>query len=160
MPYGCIMQIRHFQPLLNCDIIETIDGNLPRYVVECDALYRFKIDDLETTDAGYYSAAISRIDDVEPDDLPGFNPCFLAGLLGTARDAVQGILGALPPSARFHFERQHGKMPVGAYELSFWLAEFLPVGPYVAYGLLGITSVERRMEMVVAWLRKCSVTAK
>lgn len=155
--YGTVMYIKQFEPLLGSDILATEAGNLPRYVVECEALYRIKLSNIVKDSAGYFIADVLRIEDTEPEDLDNWNPERLTHLVHGARQFVDGILSNLPPPARYHFERQHGKMPLDPAELSFWMADFLPLNPYVLFQLLPLTQVDHRMSLICEWLQKCTV---
>ena len=50
-------------------------------------------------------------------------------------------------------------MPDDPSELSFWIAEFLPVNPYVLYQLLPSESVEARLMLINEWIQQCTVNS-
>lgn len=153
MEYGTLVSIRNFEPLLNCDIVPTMDGNLPRYMVEVVGMYRFKILSITTNEAGYLEGTIQRIEDTEPEDEQSdWNPGNLAQNVHYAKAFVKNLLQSLPPPARLHFQRQHGLMPDDPGDLSFWLAELLPLHPYVLYDMLPMVSVTERMTLIRHWL--------
>ncbi|EGF81520.1 hypothetical protein BATDEDRAFT_87470 [Batrachochytrium dendrobatidis JAM81] len=230
MDHGTLVYIKRFDPLFNCDIVSTCDGNLPHYVLEVTALHRFHIISIEKNTAGYYEGYVERVEDIEPEDecnrdrtgdastglLPvdngagntstnldiqarsefhsphhyhqqqqggkfqqhynyptssvsapkpqqpsstpqwrynqDWDPSALVTLIYKARHFVLKLLASLPMAARHHFERQHGKMPDDPAELSFWLAEFLPLNPYVLYALLPLKSVTGRMRLICSWI--------
>lgn len=153
--YGTLCQITSFQPLLSCDIAQTIDGNLPRYVVNVTATSRFKIENTRISNGGYHEALSTRIEDFELEDFD-WVPTKLESLVKKARDFCDIILGSLPPSARLYFDRKNGKMPLDPAELSFWLGEMLPLNPYTLYRLLPIQSVEERLAILCQWLEEAS----
>ncbi|KAJ3258642.1 hypothetical protein HK103_003431 [Boothiomyces macroporosus] len=152
--HGTIVQITKFEPLLSCDIISTVDGNLPRYVVEVQGVARFRIDRVEFTDAGYHKALVTRIEDIDYDTVPNWEPSCLENMVGQARQFVTQLLNSIPTTARLHFERKFGKMPASPYEFSFWLAEFLPLNPYILYQLLPLNTVCARMQLLCKWLQE------
>ncbi|KAJ2990899.1 hypothetical protein HDV02_004079 [Globomyces sp. JEL0801] len=152
---GTVVRITRFDPLLSCDIVATVDGNLPRYVCQVKGITRFRIQQTETTDAGYINARVTLFEDQDP-DTPPFQPQQLEQLVYQCRSFVIKLLDSMPPTARLHFERQHGKMPNDCTELSFWLGEFLPLNPYVLYQLIPIVKVEDRLRLLCEWLEKAS----
>ncbi|KAI8913257.1 PUA-like domain-containing protein [Gorgonomyces haynaldii] len=158
--YGCLVYIKHFEPLLSCDIVATEDGNLPRYLIETEALHRVRLSSLSQNSAGYYEAYSERVEDVEPEDREqDWDPALLTELVYCARSFVAGLLSSLPPAARFHFERQHGRMPDDPSELSFWMASFLPLHPHTLYQLLPCTAVEERLQLITQWIQQCTLVA-
>ncbi|KAH6586456.1 hypothetical protein BASA50_000411 [Batrachochytrium salamandrivorans] len=205
MDHGTLVYIKHFEPLLSCDIVSTVEGNLPRYVVEVTALHRFRILSMEKNSAGYMEGYVERVEDIEPEDectnsslhrpettLPlcslsqaplsrtfsqshpssqgteqqqvnhpplrsqEWDPSALVTLVYRARRFISGLLASLPPAARLHFDRQHGAMPSDPADLSFWLAEFLPLNPYILYALLPLKSVTERMALICTWIEQTS----
>jgi Lon protease-like protein len=154
--YGTLVQISTFEPLVSCDIIPTIDGNLPRYVVNVSGVYRFKICETRLTDANYYEALCIRIEDNELED-SNWDPRNLEVLVQQARDFIKRLLNTVPQPARLYFDRKHGKMPLDPSDLSFWLGEVLPLNPYTLYKLVPIVNLEERLKVLCGWLEEaCS----
>jgi Lon protease-like protein len=154
--YGTLVRITHAEPLLNCDILDTPEGPLPRYMVETLGLYRFKIIELSFSSIGYAEALVEPMHDEDPEDIP-HDPAQLDALVEQARYFVTRLLMSVPPTARLHFERKHGKMPSDASRFSFWLAEFLPMNPYTLYQLLPLTNVLERMRLICDWIQEASL---
>jgi Lon protease-like protein len=155
--YGTLVKLTHSEALMNCDIIETEKGPLPRYVVETIGLYRFKIISCQASPLGFSVARIQPIHDQDFEDIPNFQPTLLDSLVEQARKFVSNLLLSVPPTARLHFERKHGKMPQDPSRFSFWLAEFLPMNPYTLYQLLPITNVVDRMQLICNWIGQASM---
>lgn len=155
---GTLVRITSFEPLLSCDIVSTCDGNLPRYVVQVVGVSRFRALDTRTSDAGYTECLVSRIEDTEVDDRD-WDPKHLEALIRRCRSYIQTLLESIPESARKHFERTHGEMPVDACELSFWLAEFLPLNPYTLYQILPLDSVVARLTLLCSWMDKTNLSS-
>ena len=149
--YGTMVEITQYEPLLSCDIIPTIDGNLPRYVVQVQGISRFKISSVRMTDAGYYEALCTRIEDLEYEGT-SWDPKLLESLVQNCRQKIQALLSAIPTTARLHMDRKFGKMPSDPEEFSFWLGEILPLNHYVLYKILPMTRVEDRLMQLQAWL--------
>jgi Lon protease-like protein len=155
-PFGTLVRITHAEALVNCDVVATPEGDLPRFVIETVGLYRFKILELSVSPIGYTEAVVEPLHDEDPEDIP-HEPCRLEELVEEARSFVAKLLLSVPPTARLHFERKHGKMPNDPSRFSFWLAEFLPMNPYTLYQLLPLTNVLERMELICSWIQEASV---
>lgn len=153
--HGTVVKITNFEPLLSCDIVPTIDGNLPRYVVQVTGLSRFKIDETRQTDASYYEGLSIRIEDREIDAGP-WDPKVLEHLVTLSRSYVRKLFASIPAKAREHFEAKHGTMPLDPTDLSYWLAEFLPLNPYTLYQILPLTLVTERLQMLCNWMEVAS----
>lgn len=157
--YGTVMKIKKFKPLHN-ELLHTCDGIVPRYIIECEAVTRFRVISYAISNAGYAQAEVELVHDIEPEDEnTEWNPSQLQDLVNSTRELVCGIMKSLPPSARFYFEREHGKMPNCPVELSFWIPKFIPVHPFTAYELLKVVSIKERMEVIKEWLNKCCVSS-
>jgi Lon protease-like protein len=155
--FGTLMYIKEFIPIIS-DVISTIDGNLPGYLIECDGMMRFKIMSYTMNSGGFYDARIKMVHDIEPEDqVPIWNPNIVSNLFKKVRSVVNDKISILPPSVKFHFESQFGSIPNNPNELSFWIAQFIPVDSYVLYQLLEMTQVDQRLELVCQWLEKFSV---
>ena len=153
--HGTMVKITNFEPLLSCDIVSTIDGNLPRYVVQVVGLHRFKIDETRLTDANYYEAQSVRVEDFEIDEGP-WDPKALEHLVSMSRSYVKKLFASIPPTARLHFEAKHGALPLDPSDLSYWLAEFLPLNPYTLYQILPLVRVSERLQMLCNWMEVAS----
>ncbi|KAJ3272384.1 peroxisomal membrane protein pex14 [Terramyces sp. JEL0728] len=82
----CLVKIKRHEQLTR-DYVSTEEGDLPRYMLETQGVYRFKINALEQTTAGYYTATVDRIEDVEPEDAnPDWDPSELEALCLKARE--------------------------------------------------------------------------
>jgi Lon protease-like protein len=157
LEFGTLMYIKDFIPIIS-DVISTIDGNLPGYLIECDGRMRFKVMSYIMNSGGFYDARIKMVYDIEPEDQVTFwNPDLFLNLFTKVRALVNDKISILPPSSRFHFDRQFGSIPNNPNELSFWIAQFIPIDSYIIYDLLEITHVDQRLELVCQWLEKCSV---
>jgi Lon protease-like protein len=143
--YGTLVEITTFEPLLNCDILPTCDGNLPRYVVHIKAISRFRVDQWDSKD-DIPMGLVTRLEDDEPD------PESLEGFVTKARDFVAELMKKIPPQARLYLERKHGVMPMDPSDFSFWLGSFLPMNPFVLYQLMPLTNITKRMELLCTWL--------
>jgi Lon protease-like protein len=160
LEFGTMMHIRDFIPIVS-DLITTVDGNLPGYIIECDGTIRFKIISHTMNSAGFYEARIKMVYDIEPEDnVPIWNPDLFSNLLNKVRSLVNDKISILSPNSRFQFKRQFGDIPNSPNELSFWIAQFIPVDSYIIYQLLPITQVDERLELCCQWLEKCSVSKK
>jgi Lon protease-like protein len=158
LEFGTMMYIKDFIPIVS-DVITTVDGNLPGYLIECDGTARFKIVSYGMNDAGFYEAQVKMVHDIEPEDqVPIWNPELFSNLLNKVRSLVNDKISTLSPNARYHFERQYGIIPKNPNDLSFWIVQFLPVDSYIMYQMLQITQVDIRLELVCQWLEKCSVS--
>lgn len=149
--YGTLVKITGFEPLLSCDIVETCDGNLPRYVVQVSGISRFRIDQIRVNDAGYHEGLATRIEDVDI-DTGNWDPRELEALVARSRTFVKSLLNSIPETARIHFESKHGQMPLDPSDLSFWLAEFLPLNPYVLYQIMTLDKVTDRLQLLCSWM--------
>ncbi|KAJ3325416.1 hypothetical protein HDV06_004275 [Boothiomyces sp. JEL0866] len=151
--YGTVVKIKRHEQLTRGDYVPTEEGDLPRYMLETQGVYRFKINHLEQSTAGYYTATVDRIEDVEPEDAnPDWDPSELEALCLKAREFVSILISSVPPTARLHFERKYGKIPESPSELSYWLAGCLPLNPYTLSTLLPISSVVERMKIICNWI--------
>jgi Lon protease-like protein len=153
--HGTIVKITNFEPLLSCDIVSTIDGNLPRYVVQVTGLHRFKIEETRLTDGNYFEAQSIRVEDIEVDDGP-WDIKALGKLVLLSRSYVEKLFASLPPTARQHFESKHGPIPLDPTDLSYWLAEFLPLNPYTLYQILPLNRVTKRLQLLCNWMQAAS----
>jgi Lon protease-like protein len=153
-----MMHIKDFIPIVS-DIISTVDGNLPGYLIECDGTIRFKIIEYTMNSGGFYEARIKMVYDIEPEDnIPFWNPVLFSNLLNKVKTLVNSKLSILSCDARFHFDRQYGDIPDNPNDLSFWIAQFIPMDSYIIYELLHMTQVDQRLELVYRWLENCSLT--
>ena len=150
--HGTMVKITGFEPLLSCDIIPTIEGNLPRYVVQVTGLNRFKVQSSRLCDGGYHEGLASRIEDFEVDGDPNWEPKELETLVTLARFYVKSLFESLPECTRVHFEKKHGPMPSCPSDLSFWLADFLPLHPYTLYQIMPMTRVIDRLKLLCQWM--------
>ena len=160
--YGTVVRISHSESLGHGDLVPTIDGLMPRFIIETKGMCRFKVLSVHVSDAGYMEGVVQRIEDNEPeDDNPkDWNPQLLSKLCTEVRSFVHQMLDSVPEAAKEHFERKHGKMPDNPYDLSFWLAEFLPLNPYTLYTLLPLTSCVERLQIECEWIRRALQTAR
>jgi Lon protease-like protein len=157
LEFGTMMHIKDFIPILS-DVISTVDGNLPGYLIECDGTIRFKIIQYVMNSAGFYEARIQMVYDIEPEDnVPCWNPDLFSTLLNRVISLVTDKISILSPNARFHFDRQFGAIPNNPNKLSFWIAQLIPLDSYIIYELLKISQVDQRLELVCKWLERCSV---
>ena len=176
MDFDTMVFIRHFEPLLNCDIVPTVEGNLPRYMTQILGLTRFKIHSLEPNEAGYLDGYVERFEDVEPEDRffdvqdsvegkprmqnpknQNWDPMELAALVHRARRFVKTLLATLSNEARLHFRRKHGEMPQDPADLSFWFTELFPLDPYTLYTLLPLTDATERMKIICNWIDQSQI---
>lgn len=150
---GTLVRITGFEPLLSCDIVGTCDGNLPRYVVRVIGVSRFKIDQIRISNAGFHEGLATRIEDLEVDAFDGeWNPRELEDLVARSRTFVKSLFASIPPSARDHIQKRHGQMPLDPCDLSFWLAEFLPMNPYTLYQVMPLEKVCDRLRLLNSWM--------
>jgi Lon protease-like protein len=156
--YGTMVRITGFEPLLSCDIVQTCDGNLPRYVVQVSGISRFKIEQIRCSDAGYYEGLATRVEDIDIDS-GNWDPRELEILVTRSREFVKSLLISIPETARIHFESKHGQMPLDPSDLSFWLAEFLPLNPYVLYQIMTLDRVSDRLKLLCGWMEATQARA-
>ncbi|KAJ3346760.1 hypothetical protein HDU91_006959, partial [Kappamyces sp. JEL0680] len=149
--HGTLVKISSFEPLLSCDIVATCDGNLPRYVLQVSGVYRFKLTETRLNPAGYWEGLATRIEDTEIDDGP-WDPREIEQLVAKSRMYVKAVMASISSTARLHFEKKHGEMPLDPSDLSYWLAEFLPLNPYTLYQLLPMERVTDRLSLLCTWM--------
>ena len=151
--YGSVCRITSYQAVDDIDLIETPLGLLPRYLIETSAIQVVKIHNTSMSKFGYLEGQVERIHDLEPDDIPDFDPKELESLVKIAEDFVRQLLCSIPPAARLAFQRQHGNQPDNKSEFSYWLAELLPLSPALLYTLLPISNVSERLKLIVSWIQ-------
>ncbi|KAJ3089440.1 hypothetical protein HK102_006399 [Quaeritorhiza haematococci] len=117
------------------------NGNMPGYSTASSTL----LTPNPTSSSSSSSAPTSSSD-------PHYDPIHLHRLVRRARLFIRNTYTALVPAARLQLERAFGPPPDDPADLSFWLANLLPVGMDVKYELLAVTSVEERLERVCAWI--------
>jgi hypothetical protein len=67
LQYGTAAEITHAEALPSESVMTSI-GSLPRYVVECESYFRFKVVKRMRDEDGLDSAIVDRVEDVEPED--------------------------------------------------------------------------------------------
>jgi Lon protease-like protein len=157
LEFGTMMHIRDFIPVLS-DVIPTVDGNLPGYLIQCDGTIRFKIIRYAINSGGFYDARIKMVYDIEPEDnVPFWNPNLFSNLVNKATSLVNSKISMLSSDERFRFDRQYGCKPDNPNELSFWIAQFIPLESYILYQLLQINQVGQRLELLCQWMENGSL---
>ncbi|KAJ3334346.1 hypothetical protein HDU76_000039 [Blyttiomyces sp. JEL0837] len=157
MEFGTMVDIRHCEAI-RVDYATTSIGRLPRYVIETESLYRFRVLERSQTDDGLHMAVVERIDDLDPEDDPRYNsgavwdPLNLASDYLKARSFVSALFESLSPTARRHFQAQHRPVPDDPADFTFWLANILPIDPYQKYEFLPLQNVESRMSILAKWI--------
>ena len=161
-----MVEVTHLQPLLDGSV-DTSEGPLPRFMIQCQGVYRFKVLERSRDPAGYDVGLVERMYDIEPEDewnSPAqseqdsvFPPEIhtsgsLIGLVCKTRSFVTNLLDSLSPEDRIMLESQNGPMPEDISDLPFWIADIVPLNPYTLYELLTIASVHERLEVICRWI--------
>ncbi|KAJ3055466.1 hypothetical protein HK097_010421 [Rhizophlyctis rosea] len=68
MPFGSIVEITSCESVPGCELMETSEGPLPRYLIETRGVVRCRIVRREVNPDGYNEAWVERVEDVEPED--------------------------------------------------------------------------------------------
>lgn len=162
MEYGTLLYIANIQILP--------DG---RSLVETVGVSRFRIKDWGMRD-GYMVAHVSRVDDIpvvqeeamealetsqapaSPSDLLGqIDRLPTRSLLNIATEFISKMRNQSAPWLHERVLATYGDPPTEDPALfPFWFASLLPIAEMEKYHLLSITSVRRRLKVVVRWVKR------
>ncbi|KAI9885800.1 MAG: 54S ribosomal protein L23, mitochondrial [Watsoniomyces obsoletus] len=162
MEYGTLLYIANMQILP--------DG---RSLIESVGVSRFRIKDWGMRD-GYMVAHVSRVDDMpvvqeeamealetsqppaSPSDLLGqIDRLSTGSLLQIATEFIRKMRTQSAPWLQEHMLASYGDPPTDDPALfPFWFASLLPIAEMEKYQLLSITSVRRRLKVVVRWVKR------
>ncbi|KAJ3038016.1 hypothetical protein HDV00_001060 [Rhizophlyctis rosea] len=87
LEYGTIVEVTQCEPVHGSEEMETSEGLLPRYFIECRGVVRFRVLGRNMTPEGYNEAWVERVEDVEPEDEAGIGAG--GGGLGTVSSSSQ-----------------------------------------------------------------------
>ncbi|KAJ3412385.1 hypothetical protein HDV05_000805 [Chytridiales sp. JEL 0842] len=162
MQYGTAAEITHHEGLPMSELVPTSLGPLPRFVVECESTFRFKILRKLKEGDGLDFAVVERVEDIEPEDdmdnnqkqSPSWDPLSLCSQILRLRQFAKNLVESLPENTRRQFEAQYKKIPDDPAELTFWLSNILPLDPYQKYELLPLQRVKERADKIIYWINK------
>ena len=86
-----------------------------------------------------------------------WDPAPLCMNLSVVRLFITSLIEALPGPSRAIFVATHGSTPEDDASFVFWTVGILPVDAYRKYEILGMDSLEKRVEKVVGWIREITV---
>lgn len=157
--FGTMVHIRHCEPVANGDLAETVEGALPRFVIDTVGVHRFKVLNRYNDPAGYHLADVERFDDIEPDDLisedstrMSWNPNKIARLHRKLVEFCTSFNQSLHPAARCALEREFGPPPQCVSLLTYWLTQFFPIGVEEKFEMLKLDRIELRLEKLFSWI--------
>lgn len=82
-----------------------------------------------------------------------WSPVTLTILTGKVRGFVDDLVKGLHPDARMAIESQFGAPPLDMSDLSYWVAQVLPLGCEVKYLLLRVDSLKNRLKIIWKWIQ-------
>lgn len=82
-----------------------------------------------------------------------WSPVTLTLLTRKVRGFVDDLVKGLHPDARRAIESQFGAPPNEISDLSYWVAQVLPLGCEVKYLLLRVDSLKNRLKIIWKWIQ-------
>lgn len=156
LDYGTVVEITKCQPLTD-GVLQTTQGPLPRFLVEVQGRYRFKVLERSTDPSGFDTALVERVYDVEPEyewessSLPDESASF-SQLVSRVRNIVVSHIQNMAHEDRELMEQQNGPFPEDASDMLYWIANILPISTCKLHEVLSISSIKDRLQLIASWL--------